>query len=195
MAWSDKSGKKCLLEVAQILDDLYFPFFLMQGTALGAWRDGGFVPEEEDVDFGFLFEHIQSKTIAIVSDLVRNQFQIETWCLPFQQCRTIVAWKYGVHVDIVGFMRWKNKRFTCSPVHPSVIEPYSIVHEAAILETYQTIKVFGRSFQIPLQIETYLEREYGPEWKVPCKDHVSRTRVYDFIQSENIPNDLLPPQC
>lgn len=194
MVWSNEAGEECLLEVASILDKSHLPFFLMQGTALGAWRDGGFVPDEADVDFGFLHEDIQERAIEIVSRLMMSQFQVETWCLPFHQCRTIVAWKYGVHVDLVGFIKWKNKRFTCSPVHPSVVDPYAIVHEASILEHYREITMFGRVFNLPNNIETYLEREYGPDWGTPCKDHVSRTRDYDFIQRENIPNDYLPPQ-
>ena len=106
MTWTNAGGEKCLLEMAEVLDEVKLPFFLMQGTALGAWRDYGFVPTEGDIDFGFLHEDLAGKTIELITKLVLHQFQIETWCLPFKQCRTIVAWKYGVHVDLVGFIKW-----------------------------------------------------------------------------------------
>jgi phosphorylcholine metabolism protein LicD len=194
MNWNNENGKKLLLEVAGILDGQEIPFFLMQGTALGAYRDGGFTPTEADIDLGILQENLGPIARGLINRLVLEQFQVETYCLPFQQCRTIVAWKYGIHVDLVGFIRWKDKRFTHSPYHPSVRKHYAIVHDAAMLENYRTIKLFGREFNAPENIEEYLKREYGAEWRVPMKDHISRTRIYDYVEQEGIPHDLLASQ-
>ena len=192
MSLMDKeAGCKCLLEVSGLLHSLDIPFFLMQGTALGAYRDNGFVPTERDVDFGILQENLTPIAVPLVSRLASLDFQVETFSLPFHKIRTIVAWKYGAKVDLVGMIRWGTLRFTASPVHPSVLEPYALVHEAELLENYSQIEMFGRVFNIPYMIETYLEREYGEEWKIPKDDHVSRTRIYDFITKECIPEDYL----
>jgi len=188
-AFTLENGRRLLLETADILDELGIRFFLMQGTALGAYRDHGFTPTEADIDFGVLVEHLYPK--QLVDALMDQDYQIETFSLPFHRIRTIVAWKYGIHVDIVGFIRWGAKRFTHSPVHPSVREPYAIVHDAGILETYQSVELFGRQFDIPSPIERYLQLEYGDDWRTPKLDHVSRTRVYDFIRKESVPHDLL----
>jgi len=182
-----ENSRKCLLEVAEILDDHAVPFFLIQGTALGAYRDKGFTPTERDIDFGVLIEDLAPQAPALVETFVRNQFQIETYHLPFQECRTIVAWKYGVHVDIVGFMPWKDKRFTYSPVHPSVTDPYAIVHQKELLENYEPVELFGRTFQVPSPIEAYLQTEYGKDWRIPADDCVSRLRVYGFLEQEGVP--------
>lgn len=194
MGWTNEAGKKCFLEVTSILDRLQVPSFLIQGTALGAYRDGGFVPNEKDIDIGILQEHLAPVARKLVNELMLAQFQVETFCLPFAQCRTIVAWKYGVHADLVGFIKWKEKRFTCSPVHPTVTKPYALVHESGLLENYKQCSLFGVDCNVPSPIETYLLREYGKKWQVPKDDHVSRTRVYNFIDQEGIPDDYLVSQ-
>lgn len=60
------------------------------------------------------------------------------------------------------------------------MKPYAIVHGSSMLENYCTIELFGRKFNIPLEIETYLSLEYGNGWKTPKEDHISRTRIYNF---------------
>lgn len=191
MTMNFADGKNLLIETADIMDAAGIPFFLMQGTALGAYRDHGFTPTEEDIDFGVLFEDIKNRQKDLICRLIDADYQVDTYSLPFHQVRTIVAWKYKLHVDIVGFMKWKDKRFACSPRHPTVPKDYSIVHQASLLEQYRPIELFGRKFLIPKEIETYLLLEYGKDWKTPKLDHVSRTRVYDFVKNEKIPEGLL----
>ena len=191
MTMNFTNGKKLLLETSDILENLNIPFFLIQGTALGAYRDRGFTPTEADIDLGILQENLTVRVLPLITTLINSDYQIETFSLPFHQVRTIVAWKYGIHVDIVGQMTWKDLRFTCSPVHPTVPEPYAIVHEAKLLEEYQPTILFNRSFQIPRDIEIYLEREYGKDWKTQKLDHISQTRVYNFVEKEGIKDDFL----
>jgi len=194
MAWTNENGRKCFLETANILESLDIPYFLIQGTALGAYRDHGFTPTEKDIDIGILQEHMGTMARRLVDVLMLNQFQIETWLLPFHQIRTIVAWKYGVHADLVGFIKYGDLRFMHTPVHPSVPKPYALVHNAKLLENYQQVKAFDHIFNVPSPIEEYLEVEYGSNWRTPKDDHESRTRIYSFVEKRNIPHDLLPPQ-
>lgn len=191
MLMNHAAGETCLHEMADILDTLTIPFFLMQGTALGAYRDKGFVPSERDIDLGILQENLSPKSLLLLNTLVRHGFDTETFSEPFQTIRTIVAYKYNVKVDLVGMTRWKDLRFTATPVRPWVTDHYALVHDADILETQEGIVLFGRQFCVPSPIETYLEREYGPGWRTPADDHVSRTRVQDFLTKENIPRDYL----
>lgn len=191
MSMDFDDGKRLLLKTADILDTLGVPFFLIQGTALGAYRDNGFTPTEADIDFGVLQEDLAPVVVPLVTQLIEQDYQIETFSLPFHRVRTIVAWKYGIHVDIVGFLRWQDKRFGHSPVHPTVIEPYAIVHESKMLEVYQVVAAWGRAFLVPKPIEQYLALEYGDDWRTPRLDHVSRTRIYDFVEKESIPHDLI----
>lgn len=189
-----EAGKVCLFRAADILESLGVPFFLMQGTALGAYRDRGFVPTERDVDFGVLIENMIHAAGQIAMALVNDGCEIESWGRPFGRIRTIVAKIGGAKIDIVGFHKWNGKRFGTSPENQWVPTPYSIVHDAALLENYQQIELFGRTFNIPSPIETYLEREYGADWRTPKDDHVSRTRIYNFTRDNGITDDNAIPR-
>lgn len=191
MLMNKEAGRACLFELADILEVLNIPFFLMQGTALGAHRDKGFVPAEKDIDLGILQEHLTPRSHELLNSLIAHGFDTETFSEPFDQIRTLVAFKYNAKTDLVGMTRWKDYRFTATPVRPWVMDHYALVHDAKIIETQEPIEMFGRTFMVPSPIETYLEREYGPGWRTPADDHVSRTRVQDFLTKENIPRDYL----
>jgi len=193
MLMNKQAGRLALFAIADILESLEIPFFLMQGTALGAHRDASFVPAEKDIDLGILQEHLSPASLPLLESLIRNGCDTETFSEPFSCIRTIVAYIHNVKVDLVGMAAWGDCRFTATPVRPWVREHYALVHDAQIIDTLEPIELFGRSFWVPSPIETYLEREYGPGWRVPADDHVSRTRVYNFLAKEGIPHDFLDP--
>jgi len=185
-----QAGKEILLKIADILDEVGIPFYLMQGTALGAYRDGGFAPTERDIDFGILYENLHGKVRSLLDALKRGKFNYETFAKPFNHPRTIVVSKRNVHADLVSVFRWKDYRVNATPISTN-FEPYCLIHKAHLLENYQDVEVFGRTFKIPSPIEEYLETEYGPEWRIPSDDNRSRTRVYGFLEEEGVPNDWL----
>lgn len=191
MGFDREAGRRLLRELAELLSTAGVPYFLMQGTALGAYRDQDFTPTELDVDLGALAEYFVPKT-AILKDLLElTGFGVELISAPFRRVRTIVAHKYGVKADLVSWARWKDRRFASSPVDPvHVPRPYCIVHEAAQLETYQLVELFGRPYYVPSPVEQYLAREYGPDWRTPREDHISRTRIYNYVQAEGMPDDV-----
>lgn len=187
-----RNARALLLHVAELLDRQAIPFFLMQGTALGAYRDQDFTPTEKDIDLGVLQEHFdRSRILPLESALHRCGYDTEVFAAPFYAPRTMVIWGDDAKLDLVGFTRWKDRRFTATPVRPWITEPYCLVHRADQLEQYEEVKLFSRAFNVPCPIETYLQLEYGPDWRTPADDHVSRTRVYNFLEEEDVPTDLL----
>lgn len=187
-----EAGKKCLLEIADILDNISVPFFLMQGTALGAYRDKGFTPTERDIDFGILYEIFRDAAPLMCHQFVAHHFEIETIHRPFGPCRTLVVKKHGWKADLVSFAVWKEDRWASAPIDPvNVPKPYCIVHPRERFETYEQVELFGKVFDVPSPIEGYLEAEYGPDWRTPKEDHISRTRVYDYLTKNGIPDGYL----
>lgn len=191
-----EKAKQFMLLLGDVLDHLHIPFMLLQGTALGAYRDHDFVPTERDIDLGILIEYFAPAVPEIAAELIRRGIEVETWHRhrPWKFCHTLVAYADGAKADLVGLMKWKLKRFTVTPDDPvNVLEPYAIVHPSALLERYQQVELFGRQWHVPRPIELYLEREYGEEWRTPAEDHVSRTRVYDFLKKEQVPIATFEP--
>ena len=186
-----EKGKQTLLEVAHIFDTFQLNYFLVQGTALGAYRDKGFTPTEADIDFGFLQEDFSPASVTIVSELMYAGFEVRTINRPFTKCRTIVADRDGVHLDLVSFVKWRGKRFVSRPMDCRNLPPYSIVHSARMIESYDQVELFGRKFQVPWPVQDYLRLEYGSDWQTPKHDHISRTRIYNFVNEQGIPHELL----
>jgi len=189
-----EKGKKLLLEFTEILDYFGIPHFLIQGTALGAYRDNGFTPTEKDIDIGYLIEDLGEGLIKrLCRRLMRQKYQIKTFSRPFTKIRMMNATKSGCRIDLTGFMKWEDKRFASRIDDERKLIEVSIVHHHSMLEEYRKIELFGKEFNIPEQIETYLELTYG-DWKVPSEDHAlmeSSVCIRKFIKNNNIPLDLL----
>jgi len=182
-----EEAQRCLLEAHDILRSLEVPHFLILGTALGAYRDKGFTPLADDIDIGFLQEEFEPAAPNIARSLIRLGYEVHTVNRPFLACRAIKATRRGVKLDMVAYWPWKGKRF-CTSGDPRA-KPYSIVHTRDMLETYDTVELFGQVFQVPYPIEEYLHLEYGSAWRIPLPTHLSLTRVYGFCEKEGITND------
>lgn len=182
-------GRECLLKVRTILTELDVDFFLILGTALGAYRDKGFTPTEKDIDLGFLYEEFAKHVGDIARSLILNGFDVRSVSYPFRRCRVLVAHHEGVKVDLVSYVPRGDKRF-CSNSDQKT-KPYSIVHSREMLERYEPIQLFGKEFLVPSPIEKYLKLEYGEDWRTPRQDHKSRTRHYFYRKEQGIAEDFL----
>lgn len=192
-------GKVVLLELCSILDSIIYhkgepghtsstlPYFLIQGTALGAYRDKGFVPTELDLDIGLLWEDFNNALPTLTGLLTLCGFTILASVVkPFTKCHTLVVKKAGIKADLVSYILNGNDRFAHSPIDPvNILHPYAIVHRREMLENYDKVSMFGREFNVPHPIEEYLTLEYG-DWATPREDHISRTRVYDYIHKAQV---------
>lgn len=189
-------AKDTLLEIGSLLDAINLPFFLIQGTALGAYRDAGFVPGERDIDLGVLFEDLAGRQDEVTRELWKRSFHVRQIIEPFNQARTIVADRLDVKIDLVGMIRHEQYRFTATPIDFLSVgsRPYAIVHPRLTMENWTKVAMFGRQWNVPHPIEGYLESEYGPEWKTPKDDSVSRLRNYKFMKERSIGRGYLESQ-
>jgi hypothetical protein len=139
-----KEGKRCFREVALDLNFYSVPFFLIQGTALGAYRDNGFVPTEKDIDFGMLHEDFVNCIHRICLLFVAKGYEIRTINRPFTKPRVINAIKGTVKIDVVSYHKHESVRYC-----PNTSMTYSIVQPAALMENTQPIELFGVDCKVP----------------------------------------------
>jgi len=181
-----EAAKDCLLTLAKVLDWVDLPFFLIQGTALGAHREGRFIPHDKDIDVGCLQEHLQPKVTLLVDQLVDADFSVRIVKKPFNRPRCLKLNRLDIHIDLNGFCLWKHERF-CANAH----KDYAIVYPREMKEQYDTVEFYGRRFNVPHPIDKYLVDEYGSGWRTPKLDSRSRTRFYGYIKARQIPTNLL----
>lgn len=184
-----ENGRLLLFELAEVLKALHVPFFLIQGTALGAVRDRGFVPQEKDIDLGTLWEDLQGKQDLITRECWDRSMHVRQVISPFDSARTLVVEKYGCKADIVSFFRHGPNRVNLSPVDEYSVgrRPYGIVFPASLIQSTQRVEMFGREWRVPFPVERYLEMEYGADWRTPNPDCVkSLQREYFYISRHKI---------
>ena len=176
-------AKDVLFEVADILDEGGLPFFLICGTALGAHRDKGFVPSDNDIDLGYLIEDMTWMIKTITSRFESAGFGVShvlQGTTDKRETRAFCVDKSGVHVDLVGWSKNRNDRYIMASS-----KNRALVHPAGVIENPSPVVMFGRTFMMPSPHETYLRHEYGPDFMTPRPDyHKSSSRISNYKPDE-----------
>lgn len=147
-----------LKDIKRILDQLGAVFFIASGTCLGAIREGGFIPWDDEMDMG--------------SVIGLNGLDEET------VNRGITAFEengYYVHVDRssrhIGVHVVKESiraDWTCHRIIGDSVFQYPGVRTPLELFTQlKEIDFIGEKFLVPNPPEEYLETKYGSNWATP----------------------------
>lgn len=170
--------------------------FLMCGTALGAHRDGGPAPGDDDVDLGFLAEDFVPRAGELAKRLVDAGHPCSALVSPFTRCWAIKATVGGVGVDLVSYAPWADQahgddcRFA-----PSSYLAFCGCYPRGMLDRLSPVVVGDRRFVMPAP-EEYLAWEYGPDWRTPKREHAyhaagGRSRFDGFLATRGVPAGLL----
>ena len=155
-------AKQMLKEAKEIMDPLGVPFFLRQGTCLGAVRDQAFIPWDDDIDLGCviglngLTEEMIDPVLAAFRD--RGYFvNVES------NDRWIAAgmMKSWVRIDLTFFRIIDDSIFH----FPMIWMP------ARLFASLKEIEFIGGNYLVPNPPEEYLRTKYGPNWITPKEDY------------------------
>jgi hypothetical protein len=155
-------AKQMLKEAKEIMDPLGVPFFLRQGTCLGAVRDQAFIPWDDDIDLGCviglngLTEEMIDPVLAAFRD--RGYFvNVES------NDRWIAAgmMKSWVRIDLTFFRIIDDSIFH----FPMIWMP------ARLFASLKEIEFIGGNYLVPNPPEEYLRTKYGPDWITPKEDY------------------------
>ena len=154
-------AKQRLKEAKEIMGQLGVPFFLRQGTCLGAVRDQAFIPWDDDIDLGCVIglNGFTEDLIEPILDGFREQ---------------------GYFVNVEGNDRWIAAGMIKSSLRIDLtffrIIDDSIFHfpliwmPARLFANLKEIEFMGGNYLVPNPPEEYLRIKYGPDWITPKND-------------------------
>ena len=155
-------AKGMLKEAKEIMDSFGIPFFLRQGTCLGAVRDQAFIPWDDDIDLGCVIglNGLTEDMIAPVLDAFRDHGYFvseennEHWIAAGMI-------KSALRMDLTFFRIIDDNIFH----FPLIWIP------ARLFANLKEIEFMGGRYLVPNPPEEYLRSKYGPNWITPKEDY------------------------
>ena len=168
-------AKETLLEIKKILDELKIPFFLLNGTCLGAYRDKKFIEWDEDIDLGIKIEDARKFGFGDIFKKAEYQAKIKDERLGFPTCLKLD--KNGIRTDLVGMQLRDKERYSSS-----TFLDLSVVCPAYLFEKLETIKFMGEDFFVPTPVEEFLKVQYGEYWWLPQREKIAINLVFGYLR-------------
>lgn len=160
-------AKELLLEVKMVCDKYKLPFFLIYGTALGAYRDKNFIFHDYDIDLG-IYKKDTTILQKVLDELVQNYDYRVYKISELEESVGIVKDHTPIEFGIYSKI---NRYYTFDSQKVNRIK-------ATFLENLEYITFLDESFLIPNNIEEYLDFQYGKDWRVEIKDFYNPYQRY-----------------
>lgn len=176
---------KDLLDVKKVLDQYKVPFFLAYGTCLGAYRDGDFLPDDDDIDLviteqitletrkaiGWMLYDLGFKTQGI-SFNVFGRMEPQEIGYNGTEKTGIICCERNIKFTIFFFYKEMcdkhGEEYVCIPKLGAV---KLIASPVKFYKKPETIKFHKTKFLVPSPIKEYLAFTYE-DWKDKTKrDH------------------------
>ena len=155
-------AKQMLAEAKGILDSLGIPFFLRQGTCLGAVRDQAFIPWDDDIDLGCVIG--LNGLIEDMIDPILDAFREHGYFISLESNDHWIAAsmiKSSLRMDLTFFRIIDDSIFH----FPLIWIP------ARLFANLKEIEFMGGNYLVPNPPEEYLRIKYGPNWITPKEDY------------------------
>ena len=171
-------AEKVLKEIKRILDELGVTFFLHSGACLGAIRDNGIMPWDDDLDLGViigLHGFTEESLDSIVSAFRNNGFITGVSCS--DQHISVPLLKSQVRTDLQFHHIINDKIYH----YPGILIPLSL------FTNLKEIDFLGEKYYVPNPPEEYLRLKYGEDWRTPKKIGYYEKDIMALVPEEPLP--------
>ena len=145
-----------LVELKRILGELNLPFILEGGVLLGAVREGGFIPWDDDVGVALRAEDLNPKKEDLLRALDAAGFQFLSMDSSYENFKINVT-KYDTRYELLA---WYLKGRMRRRAHYRMPKRF--------LDVTQDITFLGEVYPCPSPPEAFLRHFFG-NWKKPKK--------------------------
>lgn len=147
-----------LIDAVALLEALGLRPFLVDGTLLGAVREGGFIAHDKDVDIGLMADEWVP---GIDTALTKAGFAV--WKVYGERGRGLQYsfTRHGIKLDIFFYYRGESELF-----HAAWLKGDPIRYGYPTFEL-SPLMFLGRQFMAPADPEQFLRTKYGQDWRRP----------------------------
>jgi hypothetical protein len=150
-------GNKIIETLRPLTEHICFGF----GIVLGHIRTGDFISHDDDVDILIAFDRREVATLSaglsLVSETLRaHGFRVDGDFISHR-------WVFGarnVPLDVFVGLIEEDGRLSFYPARRNIYELHDIFPA-------NNVKVFDTLVPFPKNVSVYLEKTYGPKWRIP----------------------------
>ena len=184
--FSRKDAIQALQEFSQLLPNTEMPWYIISGTFLGMYRDGGFMAHDYDLDVGLNIEDCDLEKIQTI----------------FKDCNQFVIKKLDHHLEVIeknGVLELHKKPALIKLVHQTGINLDIFIHHLENEMRWHGSSIHrwdNKEFQLqqgvlegvnilyPSNPDRYLTENYG-DWRTPVTDFDCSTGTPNLVICSN----------
>lgn len=168
---NQENAAKLLRDVHEVLSGMNKKHFLIDGTLLGAYREGGFIAHDTDTDMGVFFEEWTPVQIfKLTTELGNRYIRLVHQLGDFDNYFEVSYRRDGIKIDLFFYRRQGPWRIFHSFQNGGRNLPADVItyeYKAELIEELGQIGFMGMLLPVPQNIEAVLVAKYGPDWRVP----------------------------
>jgi len=165
-------AQRLLHDVHSVLTELNLTHFLIDGTLLGAVREGDFIGHDLDIDFGVYAEEWTPDTVKAVEEAMQKRgIRIGHKFGDFETCYEI-ALQRELKCDLFFYRKdGEHRIFHAFKNGGKNLAEDTITYEyrAELIENLKPMIFQNEYYPAPADPIAVLVSKYGPEWRVPIK--------------------------